>query len=136
MKRAIPHAVGFHMIHPPILILNRVNVGANEDATIDLSSYLPYEARYAVLLVEFLYRTLVTENWLKVEHIIYDNIDDYNEYARLGLTKEAGQSIVQILPNRYTFIVKLADRTYFYEIAGTWNSQTVNCHHWLLGYFA
>jgi len=131
----IPYLKGFNEIHPPIEVFSKI-VGAYEEAYVDVSSYVPKEAKRAVILAALDPSAIIAANLLNVNHSIYDNLVDYNVYGSVSLLKLAGEPADNIvcMPWCQYFVPLSPDRRYAYDISGDFNGNTVFIRHWLIGY--
>jgi len=131
----IPYIKGFHEYLPVTEILTRDNIGAVEEAYVDLSARVPKPARFALILVEFYPYTIVTADALSARSYLYDNLVDYNVYGLSWLEKAAAEAQVRWRQGRIQFILPLTGRKYAYDISGIFNANRVALKHWLAGYF-
>jgi len=118
---------------PPVRVLNRIR-GASEEAYVDLSTWTPREAKYALILASCSPSGLNEADRLEVGHGIYDNLIDYNVYGNINLLKPAGTLDVVRVP-WVLYAVALENSRYAYDITGTFGQNSVLLQHWLIGFY-
>jgi hypothetical protein len=129
----------FKEVYPPKWITIANQIYENVEGLVDLSEFVPSDAKYAVMLTSFMINTCDIESRVDVAYDFYDNLDDYNTYGVGKYLKLVDVDRLNTVSGLWSlWVVKLTDCKFAYDVyAVDWDEghTRVSLGLNLLGYF-